>query len=297
MLDNALENRRHEGIARSALKLARKLVPLRLKIALWQVIRSAKRQGGSLIGRYQCPVCGLRVIRFKQLPPDAITYGFKYSPNEAETCNAEHYSCPGCGASDRERLYVLYLRDYLRTIPPNNPASLPIKLIDFGPTPTLSGFIRKLIAESPLTFCYRTADLFDQADDRVDIMEMPIYEDDSVDFFVCSHVLEHVVDDQKAMRELYRILKPGRQGILVVPIVLTLKEIDEDPSVTDPAERWRRFGQDDHVRLYSKDGFLQRVSQAGFSVDELGLEYFGREAFRRYGIRERSILYIVKKDD
>lgn len=298
MFDNALENKSQEGIAKSALKLARKIAPLRLKVAMWQVIRSAKLKGGSLVGRYKCPVCGCRVARFDRLPPDAIAYGFKYSPDEAETCNAANYSCPNCGAADRERLYALYLRDYLRTIAPSDRASDPIRVIDFAPTPTLSSFIKKLIAESPLRFCYRTADLFmEGVDDRVDIMEMPIYHDDSVDFFVCSHVLEHVTDDKKAMRELYRILKPGGRGILVVPIVLTVKEIDEDPSVPDAAERWRRFGQDDHVRLYSKDGFLQRVWQAGFSINELGQEYFGADTFRRYGIGERSILYIAKKDD
>jgi SAM-dependent methyltransferase len=285
-------------MAKSALKLARKIAPLRMKVAIWQVIRSAKLKGGSLVGKYKCPVCETRVAGFTRLPPDAIAYGFKYSPEEAETCNAANYLCPKCGAADRERLYVLYLRDYLRTIAPNDPASDPIRIIDFAPTPTLSSFIKKLIAESPLRFSYRTADLFNEsADDRVDIMEMSIYEDNSVDFFICSHVLEHVTDDRKAMRELYRILKPGRQGILVVPIVLTLKEIDEDPSVTDAAERWRRFGQDDHIRLYSKDGFLQRVWNAGFSINELGHEYFGRDTFRSYGIGERSILYIVKKAD
>jgi SAM-dependent methyltransferase len=274
------------------------MAPLRLKVALRQMVRSAKLKGRSLVGRYKCPVCGSRVVRFDRLPPDALAYGFKYSPDEAETCNAANYSCPICKAADRERLYALYLRHYVRTMTPRDPASGPIRVIDFAPTDTLSGFIKKLIAESPLEFCYRTADLFlAGVDDRVDIMEMPIYEDDSVDFFVCSHMLEHVTDDRKAMRELYRILKPGGQGILVVPIVLTLKEIDEDPSVTDPAERWRRFGQDDHVRLYSKDGFLQRVAQAGFRVDELGQEHFGRDTFRRYGIGERSILYIVRKHD
>lgn len=261
-----------------------------------RAIRSAKLQGSSLVGRHKCLLCGNRVIRFDRLPPDAITYGFKYSGDDAETCNAANYSCPRCGAADRERLYALYLRDYLRTIAPNNPPSDPIRVIDFAPTPTLSSFIKKLIDGSPLRFSYRTADLFNEtADDRVDIMEMPIYADDSVDFFVCSHVLEHVADDQKAMRELYRILKPGRQGILVVPIVLSAKEIDEDPSVTDPAERWRRFGQDDHVRLYSKAGFLERVTQAGFNVRQLGQEHFGKKTFRTYGITEQSVLYVVEK--
>jgi SAM-dependent methyltransferase len=153
-----------------------------------------------------------------------------------------------------------------------------------------------LLAEGGREFSYRTADLFmDAADDRVDITDMKVYPDASVDFFICSHVLEHVADDRKALGELRRILKPGGRGILVVPIVLTIDEIDEDPSVTDPAERWRRFGQGDHVRLYSKSGFLARVREAGFDVHQLGREHFGGETFERHGITEQSVLYVVEK--
>jgi predicted SAM-dependent methyltransferase len=148
----------------------------------------------------------------------------------------------------------------------------------------------------PYRVSYVTADLFRQdVDDQVDIMDMNLYGDCSVDFFICSHVLEHVEDDRKAMRELYRVLKQGGQGILVVPIILTIDEIDEDPSVTDEAERWRRFGQFDHVRLYSKRGFLARVAEAGFTITELGLEHFGEETFREHAISNQSVLYIVKK--
>ncbi len=81
----------------------------------------------------------------------------------------------------------------------------------------------------------------------------------------------------------------------MVPIVLSLDEIDEDPSVTDVGERWRRFGQDDHVRMYSKKGFLSRMRQAGFNVHQLGREHFGRDTFETYGITDQSVLYIVEK--
>ena len=47
--------------------------------------------------------------------------------------------------------------------------------------------------------------------------------------------------------------------MLLVPVVLGIKEIDEDPTLTDVRERWRRFAQDDHLRLYSKCGFVQRA--------------------------------------
>src|SRR6266516_2468101 len=255
-----------------------------------------KLRAGAFLGHYRCSVCARPVGFFLPLDSGCLNnlrqHGWKYQANEAETCNPDSYSCPHCGAADRDRLYAFYLSNYFRATIPSNT----VKIVDFAPSPALSRFIRKSIADSPGSFSYVTADLFmEDAVDKVDIMYMKIYGDNSVDFFICSHVLEHVEDDKKALYELYRILKPGGRGILVVPIILTIAEIDEDPTITDPAERWRRFGQDAHVRLYSKQGFLSRVKQAGFTTHQLGSEYFGKETFREHGITEQSMLYIVEK--
>ena len=55
--------------------------------------------------------------------------------------------------------------------------------------------------------------------------------------FFCSHILEHVENDRKAMRELYRILKSNGVGIIMAPILLTLKEVYENPHITDENAR------------------------------------------------------------
>jgi len=138
--------------------------------------------------------------------------------------------------------------------------------------------------------------LTENVDDRVDLSNLQAYDSEQFDFFICSHVLEHVPDDSKALRELHRILKRGAQAILMVPIILAIDQIDEDPETSDEAERWRRFGQFDHVRLYSKRGFLERVRGAGFAVHELGKEFFGAETFDRAGITAQSVLYVVEKN-
>jgi SAM-dependent methyltransferase len=205
-----------------------------------------------------------------------------------ETINLREYSCPFCGATDRDRLYALYLDDLLA----KDYGSKGIQMVDFAPVRCLSAYIRSKLCHRP--GLYRTADLFDpNVDDRVDLMDMRIYRDGQFDFFICSHILEHVADDRKALRELFRITKPGGSGIVMVPVALDLKELDEDPSVTDEAERWRRFGQNDHVRLYSKKGLLERTRQAGFSVAELGAAQFGAEKFDQLAILRGSVLYIA----
>ena len=270
----------------------RKYVPAGLK----KTIRKLQTKLQTLVGPYYCPVCESRVGTFYPLPnfflSNAQKYGFPFSVEDSETCNHEQYSCPLCEASDRERLYALFLRDYIK----NHKTPGLTEIVDFAPSAPLSNCLRKLIKETHADISYRTADFFaDGIDDRVDIMDMGVYEDQRFDFFICSHVLEHVADDRKALKELYRILKSGGKGILMVPIVLGLREIDEDPTIIDEAERWRRFGQFDHVRLYSKSGFLDRVRDAGFLVKEYSLDSFGKKVFRRNGITNKSILYVVEK--
>jgi len=143
---------------------------------------------------------------------------------------------------------------------------------------------------------YRSADLNDPSvDDRVDITNITIYKTASVDIFLCSHVLEHVENDDGALRELFRILRPGGWGIIMVPIALQLKTTLEDFSVKTEADRWKHFGQGDHVRLYSKSGFVDRLNYAGFKVNQLGVKYFGKEVFAKAGLAPRSTLYVVEK--
>ncbi len=245
---------------------------------------------------YRCPVCENRVKNFMPLPEfyteNLQKHGWRFSFAETETLNYQYYLCPFCGASDRDRLYALYILNYLK----GTNSFRPVAMVDFAPSPPLSIFIRKFIKKSRHAITYRTADLCAEGvDDKVDITDMGLYEDGQFDFLICSHVLEHVEDDRKALCELHRILKPNGCGILMVPIILSIEEIDEDPSVVDVAERWRRFGQFDHVRLYSRSGFIERVWKAGFLLKEYGREFFGEELFARTGITSQSILYVVKK--
>lgn len=215
-------------------------------------------------------------------------YGYPFTFDDLETMNANQYVCPSCGASDRCRLYALYITEVLsQDILPNV-----FSLLDIAPSEPL----RKFLLKSP-NIKYQSTDRYmEGVDFAVDISNMDIIPSGTYDMFICSHVLEHVDDDRKALRELFRILKPGGFGILMVPIILKIDEIDEDPSITDVETRWRRFGQYDHVRLYSKNGFIQRLQEAGFALREYGIEHFGRDVFIECGISLKSVLYIGRKD-
>ncbi|MCK4561981.1 MAG: class I SAM-dependent methyltransferase [Flavobacteriaceae bacterium] len=115
---------------------------------------------------------------------------------------------------------------------------------------------------------YTTADLYSPiVDVKADILNLP-FEDNSFDVILCNHVLEHIEDDTKAMRELYRVLKSGGMGIFQIPQDLSLEKTYEDFSITSAEERKKHFGQYDHVRIYGKD-YFNRLRKVGFKVEEV----------------------------
>lgn len=110
-------------------------------------------------------------------------------------------------------------------------------------------------------------------------------------------MLEHIPDDRKAMRELNRILTPDGFGIVLVPLLSHIDETFEDPSIVTMRERWKHFGDGDHVRQYGKRDFIDRLTAAGFLVDQIGVDYFGRGTCRIAGIADNSVLYVVRKNE
>jgi len=129
---------------------------------------------------------------------------------------------------------------------------------------------------------------------RMDITDIP-FPEQSFDAIYCSHVLEHVQDDRKAMRELFRILKKDGWAILVVPI--TMEETFEDPSMVDAQQRLDAFGQEDHVRKYGRD-YVDRLREAGFEVDVITVsDLLQEEEATRMGLTAASgeIYYCTKQ--
>ena len=210
--------------------------------------------------------------------------GFPYSIYATETLNTKQYMCPGCKINDRDRLYALYLQK-------NISLEKRYYLVEFAPSSQLSAFIGKF-----KNIKHRTADLFmEGVDDKADLLDLHMYNDNSFDIFICSHILEHVDDDVKAMSELYRILKPGGQGIAMVPLFKNVPTTIENPSIVEETFRWKNFGQYDHVRLYAREEYIQRLQSVGFKVNQLSKNYFGEDVFKLNGIADGSILYIVEK--
>ena len=168
--------------------------------------------------------------------------------------------CPNCLSLERHRLIWLYLKQR------SNFFTAPLKVLHFAPE---QPFLKRFKALKNLD--YTTADLDSPiADLHLDVTNIDL-PDNQYDVVICNHVLEHVNDVNKAFSEIKRILKPGGWAILMVPINPNV-DTWEDPSITDPEERKRCFGQYDHVRQFGRD-YAQVLEKAGFKVDSDRIYY------------------------
>ena len=143
---------------------------------------------------------------------------------------------------------------------------------------------------------YITADLNSPiADIRANITDLP-FEENTFDIIFCNHVLEHIQDDTKAMKELYRVMKKGGMGVFQIPQDLNRETTFEDNSITDKKERAKIFGQYDHVRIYGLDYFT-KLRSIGFKVEEVNYsQKISSELSRRYRLMEGELLPVVFKN-
>lgn len=204
-------------------------------------------------GEFECPVCERNVTAFDD----------HKLRREAR--------CPHCGAMERHRAFWLYLNEV------SDLRSRRGTVLHFAPEPPIA----KRLATWP-NLKYTTCDIEEgRADLRIDAQDIDL-PDASVEVILCAHVLEHVPDDRLAMRELRRILVNDGWAVIQVPVLLDVT--DEDPSVTDPAERLRRFAQEDHVRAYGKD-YYDRLAEAGFVVEQVDLrDHYTADQLRTWGV-------------
>lgn len=203
---------------------------------------------------HECPICRWT--------------GFLFDPTVHRRAGHANSKCPNCGSNERARFAYVVMSDRLNGTE---------RVLHFAPEKALTAWLKSRVRD------YVSADINPAvADHVIDITEIA-FPDNSFDLVWCSHVLEHVPDDGKAMREIHRVLRPG--GIAMIQVPLWHDVTDEDIAVTDPEERIRRFYQKDHVRLYGYD-IEDRLREAGFSVEVVRPHRFPPEIIFRHQIAQ-----------
>jgi predicted SAM-dependent methyltransferase len=196
----------------------------------------------------------------------------------------ENVLSPSTLSLERHRLLWLFLRD--RT----NFFTTDLSLLHFAPEQVFYKRFRKL-----KNLDYTTTDLNSPlADVKADICALP-FNDNSFDVILCNHVLEHIPDDTSAIKELYRVLKPGGWGIFQIPQDLNRELTFEDDTIIDKKQRTKIFGQYDHVRIYGRD-YFDKLRSIGFTVEEVDLTaQMSSEEIEKYRLAKGELIPFVIK--
>lgn len=224
------------------------------------------------IGRgRECPVCGCRRRKF-------LPYGYVVPREDA--------LCPRCLSLERHRLLWLWLERE------TDIAKGDKRLLHVAPEVSLMRRLKRIYAGND--DMYVTADLESPlAKMHFDIQNIPL-EDGFADIVICNHIMEHVADDRRAMREIHRVMRTGGWGIILSPVELSRAETFEDDTISDPAERTRIFGQYDHRRIYGRD-YTDRLREAGFEAETIDYAAtFTPEERTKYALSDERI-YLVRK--
>ena len=185
-----------------------------------------------------CPICSWK--------------GNDFLPFGVHTRN--NVKCPNCSSKERHRLLYLFFKKFIKK-------NKKYDFLHIAPESCLIEFFK-----NQPNINYRSIDINPEkrnAMRKEDLIKLS-FSDNSFDLIYCSHVLEHIKEDIKAMREIYRILRKGGTAILQVPLFDIEKTI-EDKNYSEE-KKIELFGQKDHVRAYGKD-YVDRITSVGFKVN------------------------------
>jgi len=261
---------------KSALKW---IIPANLRPRLKLAWRKIRHFGFA----FQCPFCHARL---RGLLPFGATFPVLKEKRVVGAGYRRNAICPVCRSWDRERLLYLYL------LHESDLFSKPHRVLHLAPESQLE----KILRRNP-DLAYVTGDLLaPNVMVRMDVTRIPL-PDASFDVVLCNHVLPQVPEDQKAMAELFRVMKPGGWAILQVAKSQTLDETIEDLSIATGQGREQAFGEKDSFRIYGRD-YNARLARAGFRVEEFSWldkpELFGGRE-NRFSLIQEERIHVARK--
>jgi len=254
-------------------------------------LKEAKQSIESLFfsgNEYECPFCG---GKYRKLLPGGEKLPFFKDNKIIGGGRRANMLCPRCHSTDRDRLIYFYLNSNTLLSKPN------ISLLHIAPEPSLKKYLKKF---SNIT--YTCGDKFEKGYDgfyydkdtlSLDLTSLP-FSDNSFDIIICNHVLEHIVNEKKALNEIYRVLNPDGWAILQVPVASELAQTIENNADSDE-KRASLYGQRDHVRLYGLD-YLSRLKKHGFNVKDWSpVLQSDPKLLNRYAINALEKVFIASK--
>ncbi len=228
-------------------------VPPRGRASLRRAWSKVRHVGRSRV----CPVCQSRLRRFA---PHGI-------PVEHDAV------CPVCGSKAPHRLAALFFRRH-----PSLFVSSGL-LLHIAPEPELGRVLHRTARRRGMG--YRSGALNGVGDQRLDLLDLP-FRSGSVDLLYCCHVLNAMVDDRSAMREVFRVLHPRGTAVLQVPA------FHQGPTTWEPGSEdacLRAFHVAGILRCYTNADFEARLTAAGFVVRAHRAIEYPPCVIRRYALK------------
>ncbi len=165
--------------------------------------------------------------------------------------------CPKCGSLERHRGLIYYLKNTTDIVEHRNEVLLqsPPKAV-FDKLNQRTNIV--VYGVDPYETTYGA--------DYVMELEELTFGDDKFDYIISIHVLEHVLDDQKALNEIYRVLKPGGTALIMLPINEYLEKTIDQPDIINTLDLQKKYYKDEkHLRYYGKD-IEEKIIESGLII-------------------------------
>ena len=191
--------------------------------------------------------------------------------------DGENVYCPYCGSTCRERFVLQVLKEKVDCI--NK------KILHLSPEKKIFDFLKTkstVITADVEPGFYK---LIDKNVLYADATALP-FDSEMFDIVIANHIMEHIPEDSKAMKEIFRVLKPKGKAILQIPFSEVIPHTIENPFISDPQKQSALFGQKDHVRIYKIDDYLNRLSKSGFTVNYIKPESL--TMWQKYALQPRE---------
>ena len=210
----------------------------------------------------------------------SYSYFFPYGYNKQR----KNALCPGTFSLERHRLLWLYLKKETDFFNSNN------KILHFAPEQCFHKFFKSFFKN------YTSIDLNSPiVDIKADICNLP-FNDNIYDYILCNHVLEHIYDDEKAMKEIFRVLNKNGIAILQVPIDIKSNLTQEGRDIDDKEVRSKLFGQYDHLRMYGLD-YFKKLKKVGFNVKNIDyLSKLSKDEVEKFSLTNAGTIPVCIKD-
>ena len=249
-----------------------------LRSFVYQLIFLPKKGKG-----YTCNYCGAIYSHFISLdiPEQSREALLK---NRVVSGAGANNICPKCLSTSRERLVKIAIEHFFMGSNKN--------FLLFGPSQKEFALLQKVGKVTTIDLQPAYYKHIDPAIISGDATQLS-FDNETYDYVIANHILEHIPNDMTAMKEIYRVLKKGGTALLQVPYSEYVETTIEQPDINNPQLQSALFGQTDHVRIYALKDYIQRLQKAGFTVEIIRGDFL--QAYRHFALQQNEVIILAHK--